>query len=123
MYCSKCGTQNSDNSYKCSSCGAMMTPSGSMPHTSPGPSTTPVPNYLAQSILVTLFCCLPLGIVSIVYAAQVNTKLQAGDLEGAMDASAKARTYCWWSFGLGILVTVLWFAFSVLAGIAGASGY
>ncbi|MDQ3389279.1 MAG: CD225/dispanin family protein, partial [Gemmatimonadota bacterium] len=30
-----------------------------------------VPNYLIPSILATLCCCLPAGIVSIIYAAQV----------------------------------------------------
>ena len=38
-----------------------------------------IPNYLVQAILTTLFCCLPFGIVAIVYAAQVNTKIEAGD--------------------------------------------
>ena len=37
-----------------------------------------VPNHLVWAILSTLFCCLPLGIVSIVFAAQVNGKLAAG---------------------------------------------
>src|SRR5690242_9892722 len=40
---------------------------------------TPPPNHLVWSILTTLFCCLPLGIVSIIFAAQVNGKWQAGD--------------------------------------------
>src|SRR5207237_6484686 len=32
-----------------------------------------VPSYLVQSILATLFCCMPFGIVAIVYAAQVSS--------------------------------------------------
>lgn len=63
----------------------------------------PIANYLVQSILVTLFCCLPFGIVSIVYAAQVNTKLAAGDYAGAMDSSQKAKTWAMWSFGIGLV--------------------
>lgn len=31
-----------------------------------------VPNHLVMSILCTLFCCLPLGIVGIINAAKVN---------------------------------------------------
>src|SRR5262245_2690227 len=50
-----------------------------------------IPNYLVQSILVTLFCCLPLGIVSIVFAAQVNSKVAAGDYAGAQKASDQAK--------------------------------
>ena len=42
------------------------------------PPGTTVPNYLVFAILATVFCCLPTGIPAIVYAAQVNGKLQAG---------------------------------------------
>jgi hypothetical protein len=62
-----------------------------------------IPNYLVQSILCTLCCCLPLGIVAIVYAAQVNSKLAAGDHRGALDASQNARTWCWVAFALGLI--------------------
>jgi hypothetical protein len=62
-----------------------------------------VPNYLVQSILVTLFCCLIGGIVSIIYAAQVNGKLAAGDVRGAIEASNNAKTWCWVSFGIGLV--------------------
>ena len=67
-----------------------------------------VPNYLPQSILVTLLCCLPFGIVAIVYAAQVNTKLQLGDYEGAVVASGNAKKWCWISFIAGILLFILY---------------
>ena len=68
-----------------------------------------VPNYLPQAILVTLFCCLPFGIVAIIYAAQVNAKFQAGDYEGAVTASDNAKKWCWISFAVGIPLTLFWF--------------
>jgi hypothetical protein len=77
-----------------------------------------VPNYLVQSILVTLFCCLPFGVVAIIYAAQVNSKLEAGDYNGAVKASADAKKWCWISFGTGIAATVLWFIVVLLASLA-----
>jgi predicted Zn finger-like uncharacterized protein len=61
-----------------------------------------VPNYLVHAILVTLFCCLPFGIVAIVYAAQVNGKLSGGDIDGAMESSRKAKMWSWISFGVGL---------------------
>jgi hypothetical protein len=74
-----------------------------------GPKRPPnIPNYLAQAILVTLFCCLPFGIISIVYAAQVNGKLSAGDIAGAREASDKAKMWSWISFGVGIPVIIIW---------------
>jgi len=79
-----------------------------------------IPNYLVQSILVTLFCCLPLGIAAIVFAAQVNGKLAAGDIAGATDSSSKAKMFCWISFGIGLAGTIIYLIMMVL-GIAGAA--
>jgi hypothetical protein len=62
-----------------------------------------IPTYLAQAILCTLFCCLPFGIVAIVFAAQVGSKLSAGDISGAQRSSDQARMWCWISFGVGIV--------------------
>lgn len=71
-----------------------------------GPAPSPgaqIPNYLVQSILITLCCCLPIGIVAIVFSAQVNSKLAAGDLAGAQEASQKAKMFCWIGLALGIV--------------------
>jgi hypothetical protein len=73
-----------------------------------------IPTYLAQAILVTLFCCWPLGIPAIVYAAQVNGKLGRGDIAGAEEASRKAKMWCWWSFGLGLVGILFYVAINVM---------
>lgn len=112
MYCRKCGAQNDDNAYKCVKCGEILHRSET------SANAQKIPNYLAQSILVTLFCCMPLGIPAIVYSAQVNGKVQAGDIEGALDCSRKAKMWCWWSFGLGLIVTILYFLVGVFGGAA-----
>jgi hypothetical protein len=82
----------------------------------PGPT---IPNYLVQSILVTLCCCLPLGVVAIVFSAQVNSKLAAGDIAGAQDASNKAKMFAWIGFGIGLVVMIIWFAMSGAAFMQG----
>ncbi len=74
----------------------------------------PVPNYLVWAILVTLFCFLPTGIAAIVYASQVNTKLSAGDVAGAREASDKAKMWTIISAVIGVLLAVI-----VIAGTAG----
>jgi hypothetical protein len=51
-----------------------------------------------------------------VYAAQVNSKLQAGDLAGAQVASNNAKMWCWISLGLGLGVTAL-YAIMIMMGI------
>jgi type II secretory pathway pseudopilin PulG len=66
-----------------------------------------VPNYLGPSILATLFCCIPLGIPALVFAGSVNSKIEADDIAGAIEASGKARTWCWITFGVGLCIWVL----------------
>jgi hypothetical protein len=112
MFCTQCGASNPDNALTCAQCGRSLQP-GAV--TTPLPVTgvvippgTSVPNYLVFAILTTVFCCLPTGIPAIVYAAQVNGKLQAGDLAGAQLASKNAKTWCWVSFGVGLGVTLLY---------------
>ena len=69
----------------------------------PASSSTPttVPNYLIPAI-ISVFCCWPLAIVAIIFAAQVNGKVAAGDIQGAMDASKKAKLFSYISIGLGL---------------------
>lgn len=74
----------------------------------PGCPLAPPPNYLPWSIVTTLLCCLPAGIVSIVYAAQVNTKYQAGDVTGALAASANARRWAVIAAVAGVAVGILY---------------
>jgi hypothetical protein len=75
-----------------------------------------IPNYLVQAILVTIFCCLPLGIPAIIFAAQVNSKLALGDELGARESSQKAKTFCWISFGIGLGLGILWLVFYFIIG-------
>ena len=127
MYCTSCGSQNEDAARFCKNCGRGL--SRSTQETGgvdPTPSrqserptaAVPIPNYLVQAILVTIFCCLPFGIVSIVYAAQVNTKFGAGDIVGARQASSSAKTWAWVSFGVGLLFVGGYFAVLVLGAAA-----
>ncbi|MCB0473296.1 MAG: CD225/dispanin family protein [Flavobacteriaceae bacterium] len=74
-------------------------------------------NYLVESILVTLLCCLPLGIVGIIFASQVNSKYDAGDIDGAIKASKDAKKFMTWGLIAGIILVVLYLIFIV--GIGG----
>ncbi len=62
-------------------------------------------NHLAMAIITTIICCLPAGIVSIVYATQVNSKYNAGDYEGAQRASKNAKT--WWIVSMVTALVIL----------------
>jgi len=130
MFCANCGQANDDNAYKCVACGTVLQGSSSSaaaatPPPVPPPVRVPyrsearayVPNHLVWAILATLFCCLPSGIVAIIYAAQVDGKVAAGDIAGAEAASRTAVTWCWVSAGLGLAVGVLYFL-GIMASIA-----
>lgn len=73
--------------------------------------------YLALSILVTLFCCLPFGIVSIVNAASVSSRWAAGDYDGAARASQQAKTWC----TVSLIIGLVWVAVCFVASILGAA--
>lgn len=66
-----------------------------------------IPNYLVPAILTTVFCCLPFGVASIIFATQVNSKLQVGDVAGAAEASKKAKMFMYLAVGGGLLVWVV----------------
>ena len=108
MFCKKCGAPNDDNATTCSRCGAGL---GSIVT----PLAEPVPNYLVYAILTTVFCCLPFGIVSIVYAAQVNSRAAGGDRLGALDASSKAKTWALVSFFCGLVPMLFYIVLMIIA--------
>lgn len=123
MYCTACGAHNQDAARFCANCGRSL---GEVQAEATGqglhgdlsaarPVVQDVPTYLVQAILATIFCCLPFGIVAIVFAAQVNGKLQAGDMDGALDASRYAKLWTWVAFlsGMGIL---LLYAYGIAVG-------
>ena len=103
MYCSQCGTQNDDNAWKCVQCGAPLAREAEPTFH----EQVNIPNYLVHAILVTVCCCQPFGIVAIVYAAQVNSKIAGGDIAGAQQASDTAKMWCWVGFGFGLFIQLV----------------
>lgn len=64
-------------------------------------------NYLVWAILCTLFCCLPFGIVSIVYSSKVDGLYNAGDFAGAQKAADDAKKWATWGAIIGGVMTVI----------------
>ncbi|MFT4127589.1 MAG: CD225/dispanin family protein [Gordonia sp. (in: high G+C Gram-positive bacteria)] len=81
----------------------------------PAPAIKPDSN-LVWGILTTVLCCVPLGVVAIVYAAKVDKLWLLGDVEGARKASAAARN---WSIGSAVATVVLVALFIGVAALAG----
>jgi membrane protein insertase Oxa1/YidC/SpoIIIJ len=86
----------------------------------PAPSVeAPVGNNLPLAIVASvvslIFCCLPHGVISLIFATQVNKKAEAGDTAGAMQAAKQAKMFAW----ISIIVSVIWFVISLIFGILG----
>lgn len=109
MFCNACGSEIPAYATMCPKCGTAVV-------ANPNPQTTEdIPNHLVGAILVTVFCCMPFGIVAIINAAEVNTKIKMGDLDGARRSSQKAGTWLWWGFGLGLAVSLIGALFQIAA--------
>jgi Interferon-induced transmembrane protein/zinc-ribbon domain len=122
MFCPQCGTSNADTAAICIRCGRALQPLAPAV-TQPGfQAVVNIPNYLVFAILATVLCCLPAGIPAIVYAAQVNGKLQTGDLAGAQQASNNAKMWCWISVGAALAVGVV-YALLITAGVMSHRSY
>lgn len=72
------------------------------------------PTYLVWAILSTLCCCLPFGIAAIVYASNVKTKFNGGDIEGAMKYSERAALWVIISFVAGLISIPFQIIFSII---------
>jgi Interferon-induced transmembrane protein len=81
-----------------------------------GDSGETIPNYLVQSIAVTVCCCLPLGIVAIIHAAKVNGLVSQGDMAGAREASASAKKWSTIGFVAGLIVNIIVIGLQVALG-------
>ena len=84
----------------------------------PGPKGPFSENWLVEAILVTLLCCLPFGVVGIIFAAQVNTKQQAGDMEGAEKSRREAAKWTKLGFWIGLGILVLYVLFWLVLGVS-----
>ena len=76
-------------------------------HTYPAQLQYPPRTYLVFSVLVTIFCCPPTGIVALVNAMRVNYLWKAQEHDKARKASRRARNWGLLSLAIGIVVGVL----------------
>lgn len=61
------------------------------------------PTNLVWAIITTILCCIPTGIVAIIYALKVSNRYREGDIEGAKRASETGAWWCIVTIILGIL--------------------
>jgi hypothetical protein len=117
MKCTSCGQANGDDARVCSRCGTELHSAGN-----PGDQVSYLPNYLAPAVVVTFICCMPLGAVALIYAAQVNGRQIAGQWQEAKKSSDSARLWCWIGFGAGIVFWTFYIILIVVVMILGSMG-
>ncbi len=60
--------------------------------------------YMVLSVLATLLCCLPFGIIGIVFSSRINFQQRNGDYEGARVSAKMAERFLVLSLVLGLIV-------------------
>lgn len=81
----------------------------------PPPAAVQAPcpnNHLILSILITIFCCLPTGVIAIIYSCKVNTLYNENRLQEAQNASQWALRWNIVSVILTVVGTILFSLFS-----------
>lgn len=74
-----------------------------------GAAGAEIPNYLPWAVASTIFCCIPLGVVSIVFAVKANSAKTVGDLVTARNAAHQAKIWLIVSVVGGLLASVFVF--------------
>ena len=102
MFCKKCGTEIYSGAACCSSC------------------QTPVKfnTWLIPAIVTTVCCCLPFGIVGIVYAAKASSMIESGDFAGAQAAAKNAKLWSLIGIGLGAVGSLFYLVIGILGAVA-----
>lgn len=114
MRCPKCGEVYETPTRWCRTCGAQMSPEPEVVSAAAPVGVKPF-SYLLPAILVTIFCCQPLGIAAIVFAAMSMGRSSSGDYAGAQSAANTARLLCLIAVGVGLV----WAAVCVAIMLAG----
>ncbi len=73
---------------------------------------------MVWAILSTILCCLPFGIVAIIYANKVDTLWFTGQYEAAEAAAKSAKTWTIAAAGTGLGVVLLYILFVAIVAIA-----
>lgn len=111
IICPDCGKSVSGKASICPNCGAPLQAqqvTTSMPQQPPRPRPD---NHLVWSILNTICCCLPLGILAIVKSNEVNRLYDAGDYAAAEESASTASTI---NIVCAVLAIVGWAIYAIL---------
>lgn len=100
----------------------LLVPEGAVPPPTQGQTVGTKPkDYLVESILVTLFCCMVFGILGIVYSVQANSAFSSGNIAAANEFSAKAKQWVTYGFWCGIAVVGVYAILALMGALSSIS--
>lgn len=108
MFCTNCGNQIDSTMAFCTKCGTPV--GGGRPAQV---VQCEIKNHLVGAILQTVVC-IPAGIVPLIYACKVNSKLAQGDVVGAQEASRKAKFWLNLTTAIFGAIIILWILMAAL---------
>ena len=76
-------------------------------------------NYLALSIITTVMCCMPLGVVSLIKSTKVDGLYHEGKYQEAEETSKSAKNWAMAGIISTVVFFVLYFFFIILVAGAG----
>ncbi|KAM6316193.1 proline rich transmembrane protein 1B [Podargus strigoides] len=90
---------------------------GGQPCTGPAPAgcRQQPKDYMVESVLVTVFCCLLTGVVALVYSHETRAALGRGDMAQAKVASKKAQSLVLFSLLFGLFASISWVIYVLVA--------
>lgn len=124
MFCQRCGSEIPNGLLICQQCGTPVQQPVQQPAPQPINYQQPVQqpvnyqqpvqqvvnikSHMSDSIIIMILCCLPFGIVGLVYACKVNAALKNNDVAAAQHASKMASMWNWIGFGCGLLWAIIY---------------
>ncbi|KFP82068.1 Proline-rich transmembrane protein 1, partial [Apaloderma vittatum] len=72
-------------------------------------------DYMVESVLVTVFCCLLTGVIALIYSHETRTALSRGDVAQANVASKKAQSLVLFSLLFGLFASISWVVYVLVA--------
>ena len=105
MPCPRCAAHNEESAEYCRSCGHRLM------------GDRAVPTRLVWSVLATFVCCPPVGAFAVHYSLEVTRRLEAGDVDGAWQASHRARLWALAAVGLNVATVLTMATLGLFSGV------